>query len=136
MNLKGISGDFPNFFAFFLHNFWTRNARKPIKPLKNSYYNLVSNKILSEKIGAWRWHLGPANLIQICTNLLSLWCHQQNNKYLKLPNFSFQIETTRLSASVECLNNSPAQLAGKFGLQPIWPRLPFVGLDFSSKFGF
>jgi len=36
------------------------------------------------------------------------------NKNRKPFNFSFQIETTRLSASVECLNSSPAQLTGEF----------------------
>jgi len=34
-----------------------------------------------------------------------------NNKHPKLPNFSFQIEISRLSASAECLNSSP-QLTG------------------------
>ena len=45
---------------------------------------------------------------KLCLLQATLWCHQQNNKYLKLSNFSFWIETTRLSASVECLNSSPA----------------------------
>jgi len=76
--------DFPNFLPFFGHNFWTRNARMSINPSKDSYNNLVSNKISSQKIGPCRWHPGPDNLIQICINLLPLWCHQQKNKYLKL----------------------------------------------------
>jgi len=37
-----------------------------------------------------------------------------NNKNPKPFNFYFQIETTRLSASVECLNSSSAQLTGEF----------------------
>jgi len=34
----------------FGHNFGTRNARKSIKPSKDSYYSLVSNKNSSQKM--------------------------------------------------------------------------------------
>jgi len=43
----------------------------------------------------------------------------------KLCNFSFQIETTRLATSVECLNNSPAQLAGE-----LWPSANMPNVTF------
>jgi len=86
---KGFLGICLIFLPFFGHNFWTRNGRKPINPSKDSYNNLVSNKIWSQKIGSWCWRPGPNNLIQVQINLLPLWCHQQKNKYLKLPNFSF-----------------------------------------------
>ena len=86
---KGFLGIFQFFLHFFGHNFWTRNVRKPIQPSTDSYYNLVSNKILSQKIGSWCWHLGPDNLIQTCINFLPLWCHQQKSNNLKLSNFSF-----------------------------------------------
>ena len=31
-------------FCLYFHNFWTRNARKSIKPSKDSYWSLESKK--------------------------------------------------------------------------------------------
>jgi len=47
----------------FGHNFGTRNARKSIKPSKDMYHSLVSNKNPSQKNGSWRWHPGPDDVI-------------------------------------------------------------------------
>ena len=82
---------FPHFLPFVSHNFSTRNARKPIKPSKDSFCDVNKEKFL----------MSPRKK-QI------LWCHQEKSNNLKLSNFSFYIETRRLSASVECLNSSPA----------------------------
>jgi len=58
----------------FGHNFWTRNARWPIKVSKDSYlYNLVSTKNLSQKIGAWCWNSETSDHGQQCVNILPLW---------------------------------------------------------------
>jgi len=38
-------------FGFFDHNFAPRNARKSNQGSKDLYYSLVSNKVLSPKIG-------------------------------------------------------------------------------------
>jgi len=46
---KNIFGLFLPKFCLFVHNFRTRNARKPIKDLKDSDYSLVTTKNLSQK---------------------------------------------------------------------------------------
>jgi len=61
-------GNFPEislFFCFFGHNFGTRNASKSIKPSKDSYDSLVSNKNSSQKNSSWWWHPGPDDVIQM-----------------------------------------------------------------------
>jgi len=50
-----------------------------IKPFKDSYYTLVSNKTQVEK-GSWHWHPASDDIIQICTNIFSLWHHQQKKQ--------------------------------------------------------
>jgi len=64
----------------FVHNFWTRNARKPIDGLKDLDYNLVSTKILSQKISSCGWGPGPDGLGQKGLNLPHLWCHTQKSE--------------------------------------------------------
>jgi len=49
---------------FLGHNFWTRNARKLIKGLKDSDYSLVSNKNLNKKIPPSNCRSGPRDLSQ------------------------------------------------------------------------
>jgi len=49
----------------FYHNSWTRNATKSIKPSKDSYYVLESNKILSHKIGSIGRPPGDDDVIQM-----------------------------------------------------------------------
>jgi len=46
----GLAGISLNSLWYFCHNFGTRNARKSIKPSKDSYYSLVSNKNSSQKM--------------------------------------------------------------------------------------
>jgi len=38
---------------YFVHNFGTKNARMSIKPSKDSYYRLESNKTLRHEIGSF-----------------------------------------------------------------------------------
>jgi len=49
----------------FGHNFWNRNARKFIKPFKDSYCSLESIKTLSHKIGSIGHLPGDDDVIQI-----------------------------------------------------------------------
>ena len=54
------------------HNFWTRNAKKPIKDSEDSVYSRVSTKNLRQKIGSCGWGPGPDNLGQNYLNLIHL----------------------------------------------------------------
>jgi len=45
---RGLAGISLTNLQYFGHNFGTRNARKSIKPFKDSYYSLLSNKNLSQ----------------------------------------------------------------------------------------
>jgi len=58
------------------HNFWTRNANKPIKGSKDSIVALFLIKTWA-KIGFWRWRPRPDNHGPKCVNLPQLWCHFQ-----------------------------------------------------------
>jgi len=49
------------------------------KGSKDSYYSLVSNIPLSQKIGCWHWHPGSSDLGQKCVNVPPL-CHLQKPK--------------------------------------------------------
>jgi len=56
------------FFAKFLnfsHNFWTRNAKCPIKGSKDSNYRLVSTKSISQKIALVIGGEGPITLAKM-----------------------------------------------------------------------
>ena len=59
--------------------------------------------------------------------LISIMMSPTKQQIKKLPNFSFLIETTRVSTPVECLNSSPAQQAGK-----LWPSAN-MSHNFRSK---
>jgi len=50
---------------YFGHNFGTRNARKSIKPSKESYYSLEYNKILSHEIGSFGRLPGDDDVIEL-----------------------------------------------------------------------
>jgi len=56
---SGLARISPSSFQYFCHNFRTRNARKSIKPCKDSYYSLLSNKNSSQKNGFWCWRPRP-----------------------------------------------------------------------------
>jgi len=51
-------------FWFLGHDFGSRYARKPIKGSEDSDDSLVSNKILSQKLGLLDWRLRPGKLGQ------------------------------------------------------------------------
>jgi len=55
------------------------------------------------------------------------------NKKTGIQNIFFSLRTTRLSSSLEGLNNSLAQSAG---VEYIHPRLAFAGVEFLLIFGF
>jgi len=63
-NAVGVRISLINLWHFGL-NFGTRNARKSIKPFKDLYYSLVSNKNSSQKNGSWRWRHGPNDVVGI-----------------------------------------------------------------------
>ena len=77
-----------------------------IKPFKDSYYTLVSNKTQVEK-GSWHWHPASDDIIQICTNIFSLWHHQQKNKIQNLIKFFIlNYKTFPISWGFEHLSSS------------------------------
>jgi len=83
--------------CFFGYNFWTRNARKPIKGSKNSYFSLVYTKNTSKIIPSCSW--GPLldNLGQKGWNQPPLWHHPQKPWNPKPINFySFQLNDLRV----------------------------------------
>jgi len=104
---KSSPKGFPNFFCLFLAITFEPQMLESLSNLPKTRTITWFPIKLSQKIGSCCWCPWPDNLIQICINLLPLWCHQQKNKNLTLSNFSLPIETTRLSASVQCLSSSP-----------------------------
>ena len=64
------------------HNFWTRNARKSIKNLKDSDLSLVSNENLSKTLWPSSWALGQATWVKMTLKLLHLWCQSQKIRSL------------------------------------------------------
>jgi len=51
------------------HNFWTRNARKFIKGLKDSDFTLVSDENFSELLESSSWALGQVTWAKMVKNL-------------------------------------------------------------------
>jgi len=58
---------------FLGRNFWTRNARTPIKGLKDSDSSLVSYKKFSQTIPSSSWSPGLGNLNQNSQKPIPLW---------------------------------------------------------------
>ena len=120
-------------FLYFGHNFPTRNAKKPIKPCKDSYYSLVSDKnssrhmALSLKPRAWWCHPKMREPTPIMTSLTK----NENFKTFLFLN----IETTRLSASLEGLNSPLAQSTGELWPSAKMAMVTFAGHDFLPIFG-
>jgi len=56
--LPFVGIDFLPKFGFLSHNFGSRNAIKPNKGSKDLNYSLISNKMLSQKIGSLCWRPG------------------------------------------------------------------------------
>jgi len=85
--VKKLKIDFLLNLWLFLHNFWARNARKPIKASKDLDYSLVSTKNLSQNFCSSSCGLGPDDLGQKGLNL----SHYPNcdiiNKKYKTQNF-------------------------------------------------
>ena len=79
---------------------------------------------------------GPDNVIQICMNILPLWFFQQNNKYLKLPIFLFKLKLQDFQHMLSVWTALLLNWLGSYGLQPIWPRLPFARFNFHENLGF
>ena len=77
-------------FGFLSHNCGSRNARKPIKPSKDSEYSLVSPNKFELKNGTLGWSQGPDKLGQKGENLPQLWHHPQKTpqtQFLKNLNY-------------------------------------------------
>jgi len=62
---EGFLGISLNNFQKFGHNFGNRNTRKSIKPSKDSYYSLKSNKLLSHEINSFGQLPGDDDIIQM-----------------------------------------------------------------------
>jgi len=104
--------------SHFSHNFGTRNAIKSIKPSKDLYYSLVSNKNSSQKMAFGVGVQGPMTSSECKQNMHEHTAIMQTSTKKttsKSKNF-FSLQTTRLSPSLEGLNNSLAQSAGELRL--------------------
>jgi len=62
------------------HNFWTRNARKSIKGLKDSDSSLVFNENFSKMFPFRGWAPGQVTWTKLAKNLPYLWSPSQKNK--------------------------------------------------------
>ena len=82
----------------FSPKFWTKNARKLIKPCKDSYYSLVSNKISSQKI-SWRWRTRHNPLKTARANILAPPFLAMNRQLLELESCSNALQIQQILES-------------------------------------
>jgi len=98
--------------GFLDHNFGSRHARRSNKGSIDAGDHLVSKKSLSQNFGPLDWRPGPVKVGQKTQNTPILrasprWTPHPNHKIF------FLIESRRLAASVEGLNNSLAIATGE-----------------------
>jgi len=100
-------------FCFFIHNFGYRYARKSFKGSKDTYFGLVSEKILSQNNGSLVGVQGQVKVAKKCKNTptcgIPPWKRQTENEKLF---FQFQLEDLQ-AESIDGLNSSLALAAGE-----------------------
>ena len=98
-------------FCLFFHKFWTRNARKSIKPPKDSYCSLESTKFWATKSGRLvdsQEKMMSSKCKQICINIVPLCKRQQKNDISSLHFFSLNYKTSRVSEGFVQLSSTVA----------------------------
>ena len=115
-------------------NVRTRNARKSIKPSKNTYCSLESKNLWATKSA---WLVGSQEIMtsskckQICINIFSLCKHQQKTRDLKLKFFfSLIYKSSRVFEGLEQLSSLFwRRVMTIYKLGVIHPRSEFVGVE-------
>jgi len=103
-------------FCFFGHDFWTRNARKPIIGLKDLDYRLVSNIKLIKKLS-----------LAVRKPTLLMTSPAKKSKTFQL----FSMQTTTLAASFVGLNSFLTLLPGKLWSYKVAQKYE-LNMDFQS----
>ena len=98
--------------GFLGHNFGSRHARRSSQGSINADDHLVFKNSLSQNFGPWDWRPGPVKFDQKTENTPTLRASPRRTPHPNQKKF-FLIEPRSLPASVECLNNFLAIVAGK-----------------------